>query len=77
MGAINSYYASRIAAPRQSLSGAQLVMAIRAIKKEQSLAVRAIIEKWQGYFQNRKQKSGAEPPKSAQPTLRYSGLRKG
>jgi hypothetical protein len=52
-------------------------MAIRAIKNEQSMAVRAVIEKWQGYFQNRKRKPTQDRPNRAQSLLRYPGLRKG
>src|SRR5271166_5383499 len=55
LAAAKGYYASRIAAVRQSLSRAELAAAIRAIQDEQTLATRAIIERWEGYFQNKKQ----------------------
>ena len=51
-------------------------MAIRAIQNEKKLAIRAIIDRWQAYFQNRKQKPAPERPRSAKPLLRYPGLRK-
>jgi hypothetical protein len=47
-------------------------MAIRAIKNEQSLAVRAVIEKWQGYFQNRKQSAYPQRPGDPPLVLRLS-----
>ncbi len=70
------YYAARIAAARQSLSPAALALAIRAIKNEQTAAIRAIIERWEGYFQNNKRPTAPNRPRSAQPLLRYPGLRK-
>ena len=73
---VKGYYAARIAAARQSLSPAALAVAIRAIQNEKKLAIRAIIDRWQGYFQNSKQKPAPERPRSAQPLLRYPGLRK-
>jgi hypothetical protein len=76
LGAAKGYYAARIAAARQSLSPAALVAAIRAIQTEQTLAIRAIIERWQVYFQNGKQKPAQDPgrPRSAPPLLRYPSL---
>ncbi len=71
---LKGYYAARIAAARQSLSGAALVVAIRAIQNEKKLAIRAVIDRWHAYFQNKKQKP--ERPRSTKPLLRYPGLRK-
>lgn len=76
LAAATGYYAARIAAARQSLSPAALAVAIRAIQNEKSLAIRAIIDRWQAYFQNRTQKPAPDRPRSAQPLLRYPGLRK-
>ncbi len=76
IGGVKGYYAARIAATRQSLSGAALVVAIRAIQNEKKLAIRAIIDRWQGYFRNSKQKPAPERPRSALRLLRYPGLRK-
>jgi hypothetical protein len=78
LGAAKSYYAARIAAARQSLSPAALVAAIRAIQTEQTLAIRAIIERWQVYFLNSRQKPARNPgrPRSTPPLLRYPGLGK-
>jgi len=71
---VKGYYAARIAALRQTLSPAALAVAIRAIQNEKRLAIRAVIDRWQGYFQNRKQSPGR--PVTAQPLLHYPGLRK-
>ncbi len=78
LGAARSYYASRIAVARQSLRPSELAAAIRAIKDQQTLAIRSIIDRWQVYFQNRKQNTPFGPgrPAGAPPLLRYSGLRK-
>jgi DNA-binding FadR family transcriptional regulator len=73
---VRGYYAARIAAARQTLSPAALAVAIRAIKNEQTAAIRAIIEWWEGYFQNRKRAPRPERPSGATPLLRYPGLRK-
>ncbi len=77
LGAAKGYYAARIGAARRTLSPAEIAAAIRAIKNEQKLAVRAIINRWLAYFENRKQKSAPERPSGAKPLLRYPGLRKG
>jgi len=74
---VKGYYAARIAAARSSLSPAALAVAIRAIQNEKKLAIRAVIDRWQVHFQNGKQKPAPERPRSAQPLLRYPGLRKG
>ena len=68
-----------MAAARQSLSQADLAAAIRAIQHEQTLATRAIIDRWQVYFQNKKQNpvEAPERPDGNQPQVRYPGLRKG
>lgn len=78
LAAAKGYYASRIAASRQSLSRAELAAAIQALQDEQTLATRAIIERWEGYFQNRKQNATQNPgrPSDARPLLRYTSLRK-
>ena len=78
LAAAKGYYASRIAAARQSLSRVELAAAIKAIKDEQTLAARAIIQRWEGYFQNRKEipDKGPERPSDQRPLLRYPGLRK-
>ena len=78
LAAAKGYYASRIAAARQSLSPAELAAAIQAIQNEQTLATRAIIDRWQVYFQNREQRPPQNPgrPSDARPLLRYTSLRK-
>jgi hypothetical protein len=75
MEAVKGYYAARIAAARQSFTGAKLTMAIRAIQNEKALAVRAVIERWQAHFQNRKQKAVADRPGGEKTLLRYKGYR--
>ena len=78
LAAAKGYYASRIAAARQTLSQTQLVLAIRAIHDEQTLAARAIIQRWEAHFQNRKQGPPEAPrrPAGNRPPLRYGELRK-
>ena len=78
LAAAKGYYASRIAAARLTLSQAELALAIRAINDEQTLAARTIIQRWEGYFQNREQGTVQEPerPNSNRPMLRYPTLRK-
>ncbi len=79
LAAAKSYYASRIAAARQTMSQAQLTSAIRAIHDEQTLAQRAIIQRCDGYFQGSSENSRSEVserPSNQQPVLRYSGLGK-
>jgi len=78
LAAAKGYYASRIAAARLTLSQAQLSLSIRAILDEQTLASRAIIQRWEGYFQNREQGTVQHPnrPNSNRPMLRYPTLRK-
>ncbi len=73
LGAARSYFAGRIAAARASLSPGALAAAIQAIRTEQALAIRAIIDRWRAYFQGRKQKP--QRPSGTQPLLRYPGLR--
>jgi hypothetical protein len=78
LAAAKGYYASRIAAARLTLSQAELALAIRAINDEQTLASRAIIQRWEGYIQNREQGPVRYPdrPNRNQPMLRYPMLRK-
>lgn len=78
LAAAKGYYASRIAAARQSLSHVELAAAIRTIKDEETLASRAIIQRWEGYFQNKEQipEKGPERPTDPRPVLRYPGFRK-
>ena len=78
LAAAKGYYASRIAAARLTLSQAELYRAIRTINDEQTLAARAIIQRWEGYFQNREQGPVQYPerPSSNRPMLRYPTLRK-
>ena len=79
LAATKGYYASRIAAARLTMSSLELATAIRSIQDEQTLAARAIIQRWEGYFQDREQKPADMPkrPSGDQPLLRYPGLRKG
>jgi hypothetical protein len=44
--AVSSYYAARIAAARAGLSPRDIAGALRAIRNEQTVAVRAVLEKW-------------------------------
>jgi hypothetical protein len=76
--AAKGYYAGRMAAARQSLSQADLAAAIRAIQHEQTLATRAIIDRWEVYFQNKKQGLSEAPrrPGGNRSPLRYGELRK-
>ena len=73
---LKDYYAARIAAARQTISPAALALAIRAIQNEQTLAIRALIERWQGYFQNGKRKPAPERPEGKRPLLRFPGMGK-
>jgi hypothetical protein len=61
------------------MSSVEQASAIRAIQDEQTLASRAIIQSWEGYFQNREQKLVEAPkrPNGDPPLLRDLGLRKG
>jgi len=77
LAAAKGYYASRIAAARLTMSSKELATFIRAIQDEQTLAARAIIQRWEVYFQNRKQQPSETPrrPGSNRPP-RYGELRK-
>lgn len=59
IGAANGYYAGLIAAAIRTLSPAEAAAAIRVIQAEKTFAIRAIIERWQAYFQNQKGKPAA------------------
>jgi hypothetical protein len=52
----------------------RLAAAIRSIQDEQTLATRAIIQRWEVYFQNKKQKTSPERPDGTQPVLRLPRL---
>jgi hypothetical protein len=75
LGAVSAYFKARIAAARQSLSPGAVAAAVRALRSEKSIAMRAVIDRWQVHFQNTKQKPVPDRPSSAQPLLRYPGLR--
>jgi hypothetical protein len=72
IGAANGYYAARIATAIKTLPPAEAAAAIRAIQTEKKLAIRAIIERWQAYFQNQKGETVAA--KSARPLLQLPKL---
>jgi hypothetical protein len=78
LAAAKGYYASRIAAARQSLSPTEIAAAIQAIQNEQTLASRAIIQRWEAYFQSRTRTPEQNPsrPHGSPPVLRYADLRK-
>jgi hypothetical protein len=77
LAAATGYYASRIAAARLAMSPNELATFIRTIQDEQTLATRAIIDRWEVYFQHRKQGQPETPrlPGTDRPP-RYGGLRK-
>ena len=67
-----------MAAARLSMSPDELATFVRTIQDEQTLAARAIIQRWEVYFQNRKQGQPEAPrrPGGNRPPLRYRDLRK-
>jgi hypothetical protein len=77
LGAARGYYAARIAAARQRLSGAALVAAIRAIESEKTIVIRAIIERWQAYFQNVRKQRRRGPEWPSPSLLHHPMLRNG
>jgi len=46
LAAVSGFYAAKIAAARRSLNPRDIADAVRAIRDEQTLAVRAVTERW-------------------------------
>ena len=75
---MKKYYAARIAALRGTLPAEELSAAIQAIKEEEGQAIRALIEEWKAYSQNRKQPRENDPQRVSdpRPLLRLPAIRK-
>jgi hypothetical protein len=75
---VKSSYAARIAALSSTLSPAERTIVLRSIKNEKMQMIRAVIERWNAYFQNRKSKPEKNPerPSDRRPLLRLPGVRK-
>lgn len=70
------YFASRLAGLRGSLPPGELAAAIFALQTEEAQAIRAIIDRWQAYFQNKRSSQNPERPPETRPVLGLPGLRK-
>ena len=66
MAAIRSYYAARIAAARRRLPASDLAVAIRALLNEETVALRAVTDRWRTATERNKQEK-PERPKGAMP----------
>jgi hypothetical protein len=59
------------------MSSKELATFIRTIQDEQTLAARAIIDRWKVYFQNTKHPTAdPERPRNQRPSLHFPGLSK-
>jgi hypothetical protein len=61
MAAIRGYYAARIAAARRRLPAGDLAVAIRALLNEETVALRAVTERWRAATERQKQEKPQRP----------------
>jgi hypothetical protein len=71
LAAVSSYYAAKIAAVRRGLSPRDIAAAVRAIRSEQTQAVRAVMDRWgaasRAATEKRQAKSASAPPEARAP----------
>jgi hypothetical protein len=61
MAAIRAHYAARIAAARRSLRPGDVAVAIRALLNEETVALRALAERWRAAMERQKQEKPQRP----------------
>ena len=61
MAAVRAHYAARIAAARRRLPASDIATAIRAILDEETVALRAVAERWRGATERQKQEKPHRP----------------
>jgi hypothetical protein len=61
MAACRAYYAARIAAARRSLRPGDIAIAIRALLNEETVALRAVTERWQAATRRQRQEKPQRP----------------
>jgi hypothetical protein len=66
MAAIRTYYAARIAAARRRLPAGDLAIAIRALLNEETVALRAVTERWRAATQRQQQEKPQRPKGTVQ-----------
>ncbi len=66
MAAIRAHYAARIAAARRSLPPGDIAAAIRPILDEETVALRAVTERWRAATERQKQEKPQRPMGNAQ-----------
>ncbi len=66
MAAIRGYYAARIAAARRGLPAGDLAAAIRALLNEETVALRALTDRWRAATERQKQEKPQRPTGNAQ-----------
>lgn len=67
MAAIRSHYAARIAAARRRLPASDLAVAIRALLNEETVALRAVTDRWRAATQRQQQEQPQRPTGTVQP----------
>ena len=66
MAAIRGYYAARIAAARRNLRAGDLAVAIRALLNEETVALRAVTERWKAATERQEQEKPQRPTGNVQ-----------
>jgi len=61
MAAIRSHYAARIAAARRNVRPGDLAVAIRALLNEETVALRAVTERWKAATERQRQEKPQSP----------------
>ncbi len=61
MAAIRGYYAARIAAARRGLPAGDITVAIRALLNEETVALRAMTDRWRAATERQKQEKPQRP----------------
>jgi hypothetical protein len=66
MAAIRGYYAARIAAARRSLTGSVAAAIVQSLLNEQTVALRALTDRWRAATERQKQEKPQRPAGNAQ-----------
>ncbi len=66
MAAIRAYYAARIAAARSGLPAGDVASAVKALLNEETVALRALAERWRAATQRQQQEKPQRPMGNAQ-----------